>query len=175
MVETSNQESLITPARARLVRFSETRSGLDARALLLDAQAPAHAGLLWELAGLDRPHAAVHAMWTGPEISVPIAGNEVLPGRAIDAMPQENATSFPAGGDIALVCARQGTWKDGPPFDLIDIGLFYADGGRLLMPMGWIMASICARIVPEDREAAAAACRTIRRNGACDLRLSRCD
>ena len=160
-------------AAERIVRFTEARSGLDIRCRLLDAQARANAALLWDLAGLDIAHNAIHAMWTGPEISVPIAGDVVLPGCDVGAVPQENATSYPQAGDIALVCAPNGTWRDGPPFDLIDIGLFYAPGGRLLMPMGWIMGSVCARILDEDMAAAVEGCKTIRRNGACELRLSR--
>jgi len=162
-------------AGERFVRLTEARSGLDARCRLLDAAAPVNAALLWELAGLDRSYAAIHAMWTGPEISVPIAGNHELPGRDLAAVPAENATSYPRAGDIVLVCAPEGTWREGPPFDLIDIGLFYGDGARLLMPMGWVMGSVCAQIVASDLAAAAAACATIRRNGACELHLSRCD
>lgn len=157
----------------RIVRLSEPRSGLDARCRLLSMAAPVNAALLWDLAGLDRAHDAIHAMWTGPEISVPIDGRAVLPGQDVGAVRPENATSHPLAGDIALVCAPQGSWRDGPPFDLVDVGIFYGAGGRMLMPMGWIMASICARIVDEDLSAAAAACGVIRRNGACAIRISR--
>lgn len=171
----NSPERVDAGADARFVRFTEARSSLDIRCRLLDAAAPVNADLLWELAGLDRRYPAIHAMWTGPEISVPIAGNDVLPSRNLGAVSTENATSYPRAGDIVLVCAPQGTWKEGPPFDLIDIGLFYAEGARLLMPMGWIMGSVCARIVDEDVANAAVACAAIRHNGACELHLSRCD
>jgi hypothetical protein len=157
----------------RTVLFTEERSGLRARATLLDALAPASAALLWDLAGRGPSFSAIHAMWTGPEISLPIDGAKALPGHDLRAVPVENATSFPQAGDIALVCAPRGTWRDGPPFDLVDVGLFYAAGGRLLMPMGWIMANICARIVDEDLVAAAAACRAIRTTGACAITITR--
>ncbi|UAK25132.1 DUF3830 family protein [Sphingomonas nostoxanthinifaciens] len=160
-------------ATTRLVRLSEPRSGLDVRVRLLDDLAPHNAELLWALAGLDAAHAGIHAMWTGPEISLPIAGDAVLPDRDLAAVPLENATSFPQAGDIALVCAKRGTWRDGPPFDLLDVGLFYASGGRLLMPMGWIMGSICARILDEDLDAAATACRAIRAQGGCQITIAR--
>jgi hypothetical protein len=159
---------------SRHIRFSEPLSGLDARCVLLDEQTPATAELLWDIAGLNRAHAAIHAMWTGPEISVPISANAVLPGRDVGQILLENATSYPQAGEIALVCARRNTWMGAPPFDLMDVGLFYDKGGRLLMPMGWIMGNICARIVDEDLAATADACCAIRRNGACQVHLSRC-
>jgi hypothetical protein len=160
------------PDRSRTILLSEPRSGLNARAVLFDDLAPASAALLWSLAGTDTPFPALHAMWTGPEISVPIDGGQALPGQDL-TLPPENATSYPLAGDIALVSAPRGTWRDGPPFHLVDVGLFYAPGGRMLMPMGWIMANIAARIVAADLSAAADACRAIRRSGACDIRLSR--
>ncbi|WP_420138342.1 DUF3830 family protein [Sphingomonas sp.] len=163
---------LCDPAQ-RTVLFSEAQSGLHARATLLDTLAPASAGLLWDLAGTGLSFSAIHAMWTGPEISLPIDGAKALPGQDLRAISVENATSYPQAGDIALVCAPRGTWRDGPSFDLVDVGLFYAAGGRLLMPMGWIMANICARIVDEDLAAAAAACRTIRINGGCAITITR--
>jgi hypothetical protein len=157
----------------RTVLFSDAQSGLRAHATLLDALAPASAALLWDLAGAGQSFSAIHAMRTGPEISLPIDGAKALPGHDLRSVPVENATSYPQAGDVALVCAPRGIWRDGPPFDLVDVGLFYAAGGRLLMPMGWIMANICARIMDEDLAAAAAACRAIRTSGACAITITR--
>jgi hypothetical protein len=157
----------------RQIIFSEANSGLLARAELLDDLAPRSAALLWEMAASKSAFAGLHAMWTGPEISLPIDGAAALPGHDLRGFPVENATSHPLAGDVALVCAPRGTWRDGPPFDLVDVGLFYAAGGRLLMPMGWIMANVAARIVSVDLEAAAVACRAIRRNGACAVTIAR--
>jgi hypothetical protein len=158
--------------RQRIILLSEPRSGLIARVILHDDLAPASAALLWALAATDTPFPAIHAMWTGPEISVPIDAGQTLPGHDV-TLPVENATSHPQAGDLALVSAPRGTWRDGPPFDLVDVGLFYAPGGRMLMPMGWIMANIAGRIMDADLPAAADACRAIRQSGACDIRLSR--
>jgi hypothetical protein len=157
----------------RYVLLSESASGLAAKAELLDDLAPRSAALLWELAGTGSGFDGLHAMWTGPEISLPIDGAAALPGHDLRGFPAENATSYPQAGDIALVCAPRGTWRDGPPFDLVDVGLFYAAGGRLLMPMGWIMGNVAARIVPDHLDAAAAACRAIRRSGACTVTITR--
>jgi hypothetical protein len=59
-----------------------------------------------------------------------------------------------------------------PPVDVIDLGFFYADGGRLLMPMGWILGSVCARVLAEDLEPYRSACQKIRASGSCRLVLS---
>jgi hypothetical protein len=153
----------------RFIRVLEPRSGLDCRIELLDHLAPRSAAALWAIAGTGGAHFAQHAMWTGPEISCPVLEDRFPAGDAFDAIPLENATSFPAAGDIATVYAAKGTWAGMPPAALFDIGLFYGEGARLLMPMGWIMASVSGRVVADDMAAYRAACAAIRRNGMCDL------
>lgn len=91
----------------------------------------------------------------------------------VAGVPLENATSFPAAGDLVLVAVPRGRWKNMPCADIIDLGFFYGDGGRLLMPTGWIMGSVCARVVPDDMSAYQAACVKIRSAGSCHLMLSR--
>ena len=157
----------------RYIRIREERSGLDCRALLLDDKAPRATAALWALAGAGGRHFAQHAMWTGPEISCPVPSAGFPDARLFDGMPLENGTSFPAAGDIATVLAPGGQWKGMPNTDVFDIGLFYGDGARLLMPMGWIMASVAARIAPEDLANYQAGCQAIRRSGVCELEFSR--
>lgn len=155
----------------RHIRFTEPRSGLSARCLLLDETAPISCGFLWDLAQRRSSFEAMHAMWTGPEISVPIPSSLLADDMQRPAVPDENATSFPDPGDIVLAYLAAGSTKGLPPGDFYDIGLFYGPGGRLLMPFGWIRANVCARIVAEDLVKAQADFRTIRRNGACDLAI----
>jgi hypothetical protein len=154
---------------SRHVRLSEPSSGLNCRLMLLDDRAPRSAEALWALAGAGGDHDAIHAMWTGPEISCPVPATAFPPGTFLDSLPPENATSYPEAGEIAVVYAAAGAWKGLPPFAVFDIGLFYGAGARLLMPMGWVMASVCALIVPDDFEAYRAGCMAIRRSGACRL------
>jgi hypothetical protein len=152
----------------RQIRLTEPCSGLDCRLTLLDAKAPRAAEAFWALAGTVGAHDAIHAMWTGPEISCPVPAAAFPPG-ALDAGPfAENATSFPEAGEIAVVHAPENSFK-GQPFGFFDIGLFYGPGARLFMPMGWVMASVCATVQPEDFEAYRAGCMAIRRAGACRL------
>jgi hypothetical protein len=140
---------------------------------LLDDAAPVNAEVLWSLSEPGATHDAIHAMWTGPEISCPIDAGRVTGSIEVERIPLENATSFPAAGDLALVAVPRGRWKDMPRADIVDLGFFYGDGARLLMPMGWIMGSVCARVVPEDMSAYQAACRKIRATGSCQLVFSR--
>lgn len=157
----------------RFIRITESRSGLDCRVELLDEQAPRGAAALWSLAGATTAHFAQHAMWTGPEISCPILGGAFPEADVFDGIPLENATSFPAAGEIVTVYAPKGSWKGQPAADFFDVGLFYGDGARLLMPMGWIMGSVSGRVVADDMEAFQKACAAIRRNGVCELEFLR--
>ncbi len=154
---------------SRHIRVTEPRSGLDCVMRLLDDRAPRSAEALWSLAGIGDAHDAIHAMWTGPEISCPAPATAFPPTAGLDRLQPENATSFPAAGDIAVVYAAANSWKGQPPFAFFDIGLFYGPGARLLMPMGWVMASVCAEVVSDQFDAYRAACLEIRRGGACRL------
>jgi hypothetical protein len=157
----------------RHIRIRESDSGLDARVLLLDELAPRSSDALWQIAGAACVNEAIHAMWTGPEISCPIPATTLPPNLDLGDLPLENATSYPEEGDIAVVYAPANTWKGQPPFGFFDVGVFYGRGARLLMPMGWIQASICGRIVSEDMAAVRTACQSIRRRGACTLSFLR--
>jgi hypothetical protein len=158
----------------RQILIREPRSGLQARFELLDAAAPQSAEVLWTLSSVDRAHDAIHAMWTGPEISCPIAVAGLPVAVDTAAVPVENATTFPAAGELILVPLPAGRWKGTGTADIVDLGVFYDGGGRLLMPMGWITGNVCARVVPEDLSALQAGCRKIRAHGACQLSMSHC-
>lgn len=153
----------------RHIRIRESESGLDARVLLLDDLAPRSSDVLWQIAGAGGVHDAIHAMWTGPEISCPIPVANLPAQVDLSDLPLEHATSYPEEGEIAVVYAPANTWKGQPPFGFFDVGVFYGRGARLLMPMGWIQASVCGRVVSEDLAAVRTACQSIRRRGACRL------
>jgi len=153
------------------IRFIEPKSGLDARCVLLETQAPASCAFLRELASRQASFDAIHAMWTGPEISVPMPSGLLPADMPQPPIPEENATSYPAAGDVVLAYLPAGSAQGLPPGDFYDIGLFYGPGGRLLMPFGWIKANVCARIVDEDLAKAQADMKTIRRNGACTITI----
>lgn len=154
---------------ARHIRIREPVAGLDTRVLLLDDRAPRSAEALWQIAGAGGVHDAIHAMWTGPEISCPIPAAKFPAQARLDGLPLENGTSYPEAGEIAVVYAPANTWKEQPPFAFFDVGLFYGRGARLLMPMGWIQASVCARVAADELGAFQSACQAIRQRGACQL------
>ena len=156
----------------RQVMFSEPVSGLACRCDLLDDRAPVSARFLWSLAEVGASFDAIHAMWTGPEISIPIPAPRLPAGIEHFVIPEENATSYPEAGEIVLAYAGAGSIKGLPPGDFYDLGLFYADGGRLLMPFGWLRANVCARIVADQMAKAQADFRTIRTNGACRITVA---
>jgi len=155
----------------REIRLTEPGAGLQCRLSLLDDKAPRAAEAMWSLAGTGAAFDAIHAMWTGPEISCPVPATAFPPGALAGGAFAENATSFPESGEIAVVFAPENSFK-GQPFAFFDIGLFYGPGARLFMPMGWVMASVCAIVHPEDFEAYRAGCMAIRRAGACRLTFS---
>lgn len=153
---------------ARQVMFREPASGLAARATLLDEQAPDNAAFLWAVAAAANAMPAIHAMWTGPEISCPVPTNLVPPEYEGRPLPPENTTINPLPGDVVLSYLPARVWGGGPD-PVYDIGLFYGAGARLLFPVGWLPGSVCARVAHEDLAALAAACGAIRRRGACTV------
>ncbi len=153
----------------RLIRFTEPRSELSVTCRLLDDEAPQSAEFLWQLASRGRTFDAIHAMWTGPELSCPLPYSVLPEDLAKIEIPQENASSHPRAGEVVLAYLSAGSVKGLPPGPFFDLGLFYEDGGRLLMPFGWIKANICAEIQDADLAQAQSSLRTIRSNGACKL------
>ncbi|WP_129792092.1 DUF3830 family protein [Sphingosinicella sp. CPCC 101087] len=152
-----------------LIRISEVVSGLDARCTLLEKEAPASCAFLLELASRRATFEAMHAVWTGPELSVPMPSDLLPTDMPRPEIRAENATSFPSSGDVVLAYLPAGSTQGLPPGDFYDVGIFYGSGGRLLMPFGWIQANVCARIVDEDLAKAQADLRMIRRNGVCQI------
>ncbi len=157
---------------ARRIAFVQERLGLTVPCTLLDDLAPRSTHFLWSLAASGKSFQANHAMWTGPEISFPLPSSSLPSGVDSSPVPSENATSFPRAGDVVVVWLAAGSTRGLPPGDFFDIGIFYDEGARLLMPFGWIQANVAARIEPADLGIAQQAARDIRQHGACPFRVS---
>lgn len=155
----------------RQVLFTESVSKLSARCDLLDGQAPKSADFLWRLAQERLTFNAIHAIWTGPELSCPLPAHVLPDALSRDIVPQENATAYPQVGDIVLASVPAGSIRGLPPGNFYDLGIFYGPGARMLMPFGWILANVCARIVDADLENAQSCIREIQQNGACQLSI----
>lgn len=156
----------------RAILITEPKSGMSVTAPLLDGKAPENAAFLWEYLATPRVVGGIHAMWTGPEISCPIPAEHLEGAAYARPLPPENATLNPQPGDIVLAYVPTRMWG-GNPNPIFDIGLFYGPGARLLFPIGWLAGSVVAQVRPEEREAFAAACGVIRRNGACEVTFAR--
>jgi hypothetical protein len=152
------------------IRIREDASGLSVAAILLEDRAPANAAFLWDFFAMARKIPAIHAMWTGPEISAPIPDAELTEAQRAAGLPLENATVMPQPGDVVLTFLPPRVWGGGPA-PVFDIGLFYGPGARLLFPIGWQPGSVAARI--SDVSGLAAACGRIRQSGACVLVFER--
>jgi hypothetical protein len=159
----------------QFIRFKESQSGLSARCKLLTKEAPASSNFLSQLALEKREFDASHAIWTGPELSCPLPASVLPESLSREVIPEENATSFPAAGEIVLASLASGSIKGLPPGNFYDIGLFYEQGGRLLMPFGWIKANVCAVVVEKDFSHFQTCMKAIRQAGACSLYIEPAD
>ncbi len=152
------------------LRFTEPRSGLDIAAATLPNLAPANVAWLAEATAGGIEVTAIHAMWTGPEISAPIPSDLVNPRLAATELPLEHATVMPQPGDIVLTWLPARLWGGGPS-PVFDLGLYYGPGARCFFPIGWQPGSVVARVAANDVPRFAEGCGIIRRFGACTLRI----
>lgn len=157
--------SLTTPRRI-IIRLE---NGPSATARLLSEQAPATTDAIWELLAEPLVVKGIHAMWTGPEISL-----QVPPERAHDALahlPPENQTIFPQPGDLVWAYLPPYAFG-GMPDPVYDIGLFYGPHGRIFLPVGWVPANRFASLDGDFSEFADT-CRQLRLAGAREVTLAR--
>lgn len=150
-----------------MLRVTETGSGLDARFELLEALAPKGCRFLCQTFSSPREIAAIHAIWTGPEISCPVPLT-AIPKEMRAPLPPENVTIQPQPGELVLTYLPARYWG-GSPDPIFDLGIFYGPGGRMLFPVGWLPGSVVARVVPDQQPHLAEACTAIRRSGACTI------
>ncbi len=153
------------------LRFTEPRSGLDTLAATLPDLAPDNVAWLVAAASPGLEVAAIHAMWTGPEISAPVPTSLLPDHLATVELPLENATVTPQPGDIMLQWLPARMWGGGPS-PVFDVGLYYGPGARCFFPIGWQPGSVVGRVATSDIPRFAEACAAIRRNGACTLRIA---
>ena len=149
--------------------FTEPHSGLHAMAALLPDLAPANVAWLVEALAAPREVAAIHAMWTGPEISAPVPADTLPDGLARAELPLENATVTPQPGDVVLTWLPARLWGGGP-HPVFDVGIYYGPHARCLFPIGWQPGSVVARVA--EVAALAASCWRIRQSGACRVTMA---
>ena len=152
------------------IHITEPNSGLDVTADLLADRAPENVAFLWGLLAQPCAIPALHAIWTGPEISCPVPDASLSAEQRAQALPLENATIHPQPGDVVLAWLPARMWGGGPA-PVFDIGLFYGPGARMLLPVGWLAGSVIGRVT--DPAALAVACQRIRRAGECVVTFAR--
>ncbi len=150
-----------------MLRVTEPGSELNARFELLETEAPASCQFLCQTFSSPREIAAIHAMWTGPEISCPVP-LEAIPNDMRTPLAPENMTIQPQPGELVLACLPARYWGGGPD-PIFDLGIFYGPGARMLFPVGWLPGSVVGRVVPGQQQHLAEACTAIRRSGACTM------
>lgn len=152
-------------SRQLFLRFG---SEVEARATLHDDKAPATTQAIWDALAEPVDVTAVHAAFAGPEIMTGLPEHA----QTFDPnLPQENQTCFPAAGDLLWYYQAADQMK-GVEGELWEIGLFYADGGRIFGPLGWTPCNIFASVT-EGLEALAEACADTRISGAKTLTIGR--
>lgn len=156
----------------KTIVLAESNSQMTVRFHLLEQQTPESSAFIWDLLATPRDMPAIHAMWTGPEISCPVPTAMIDPERNARPLPPENVTVTPQAGELVLAYVPARMWG-GNPEPVFDLGFFYGPSGRMLFPIGWIPGNVVARVDPADLEALANGCSFIRRHGACTLSLSR--
>jgi hypothetical protein len=153
----------------RTLTFAFVDSGVAGTIDLYDAAAPRTSAAIWQALAKPVRIPAMHAMFAGPEIMLGLPPEA----QSFDprSLPQENQTCFPVAGDCLWFYQAKGMMK-GLTDELWEIGMFYADGGRIFGPLGWTPCNIFGKMV-EGLDAFAAECAGIRVTGVKTIELRR--
>jgi len=155
---------------ARQLRFSFVEKGISGLVDFYEEHAPRTCDTIWTALAQPIRVPAFHAIYSGPEIMVGLPESaQTFDPRAV---PHENQTVIPAPGDVLWFYQAPNLMK-GLADEFWEIGLFYADGGRIFGPMGWLPVNFFARMRHEDLPAFAAECRDIRLTGAKTIEIAR--
>jgi len=116
------------------ISLTFVEENVSSEAVLLEDKAPETSKFLWE--ALERPFEglAIHAMWTGRELSFPIPADRI--DRKALELPPENQTVLPIPGDLIWNAYHPYQWQ-GVPYPVYDFGIFYGRDSRILLPFGW--------------------------------------
>ncbi|RKX77617.1 MAG: hypothetical protein DRP87_08655 [Spirochaetes bacterium] len=117
------------------IKISFIDEKVEAVAVLLEDKAPETCKCIWNV--LEKPfeNYAVHAMWTGRELSLGIPAEKFPNDEGLN-IPPENQTVIPIPGDLIWNAYFPYQWQ-GNPKPVYDFGIFYGRESRLLLPVGW--------------------------------------
>jgi hypothetical protein len=151
------------------IRLKFLSEDVAAEAVLLEEKAPETCKLLWD--ALEKPFEgyAIHAMFTGRELSFGISPDR-LDNKAL-SLPPENQTVFPIPGDLIWNGYYPYQWQ-GVPHPVYDFGIFYGRDSRLLLPVGWRPSNHFG-IITENLQDFAKVCSLCQSEGKKLLRIER--
>ena len=146
---------------ARRIRLTFLLEGVEAVAILREAEAPETCAAVWN--ALPAPGEAHHAIYSGSECVL------LLP--EVIRIPPENATSDVSPGDVGFAWFLPGSsWVVDREF--AEICWFYGRDARPTMPEGPTPVNLFARIT-EGTDPFFAVCRRMRREGVKPFAITR--
>ncbi len=155
--------------RTKKLYFRFTEKAIQGIVTLNEEFAPQTCSVLWEALKNPVRVSAMHAMFAGPEIMTGLPKSaQTFDPRAI---PPENQTCYPSAGDC-LWFYQGKNMMYGITDELWEIGMFYANGGRINGPLGWTPCNIFGRMT-DNLEAFAEECADIRISGVKTLEIGR--
>ena len=152
------------------IKLTFVDEGISAIAVLLEDKAPRTARMIWDLLETPMENDAIHAMFTGRELSFGVPNDRVDESTIFD-LPPENQTMFPLRGSLIWNAYRPYQWL-GTPRAVYDFGIFYGPESRILLPTGWRPSNHFGDIV-ESLEEFAACCARCQREGVKKIRIQR--
>ena len=152
------------------IRMTFVEEGVSCVAVLLEDKAPQTAQMIWDLLETPLENKAIHAMFTGRELSFGVP-NERMDESTIFDLPPENQTMFPMPGSLIWNAYRPYQWL-GTPRAVYDFGIFYECESRILLPTGWRPSNHFGDIV-ENLDEFAACCARCQREGVKLIRIER--
>jgi len=117
------------------IKITFLKENIWAVAILLEDKAPQTCKLLWDAVETPLENYAIHAMFTGRELSFPISYQKLDNEKALN-IPPENQIVFPVPGDLIWNAYYPYQWQ-GVPHPVYDFGIFYGRDARIFLPMGW--------------------------------------
>ena len=119
----------------RRIKLTFVEENVSCIAELLDDKAPQTADMIWNLLESPMENHAIHAMYTGRELSFGVPNDRVDESTIFD-LPPENVTMFPLPGSLIWNAYKPYQWL-GTPRAVYDFGIFYGPEARILLPTGW--------------------------------------
>ena len=154
----------------RRIKLTFVEENVSCIAELLDDKAPQTADMIWNLLESPMENHAIHAMYTGRELSFGVPNDRVDESTIFDLTP-ENVTMFPLPGSLIWNAYKPYQWL-GTPRAVYDFGIFYGPEARILLPTGWRPSNHFGDIV-ENLEEFAAVCARCQREGVKLIRIER--